>query len=74
MKQLQEFAEAAAHPREEMPAGWKAQASNISRKIMPDLIESISANIANREQFEKGAPCTDPCSQARRWKAVCAHG
>lgn len=44
-----------------MPAAWKAQASYTSHKIMPDLTESISANIAHREQFVKAAP-TAPTS------------
>ena len=40
---------ACTDPREEQPVGWKAQASNASHHIFPDLTERMSANIADRE-------------------------
>lgn len=52
---------AAAHPKEEMPAGGNAQAAYIAHRILPDLTESIAADIAHREQFVK-APPTAPTS------------
>jgi len=47
--------EACRHPREEMPVGWKAKASNLSHHIFPDLTERLSADIADREA-RKAAP------------------
>ncbi len=49
------------HPREELPVGWKAQASSTMHTIFPDLTERLSANIAHHEQMEK-APPTPPTS------------
>jgi short-subunit dehydrogenase len=40
---------ACTDPKEEMPVGPKAHASNISHHIFPDLTERLSANIADRE-------------------------
>lgn len=36
-------------PKEEMPVGWKAHASNVSHHIFPDLTERLSAKIADQE-------------------------
>jgi short-subunit dehydrogenase len=47
---------ASLYPREEVPVGWKARGAYWSHRIAPDLAERISANIAHKEQFEKGAP------------------
>jgi short-subunit dehydrogenase len=47
---------ASVHPREEVPAGWKARTSYWSHRIAPDLTERISANVAHAEQFEKAGP------------------
>jgi short-subunit dehydrogenase/predicted outer membrane protein len=44
------------HPREEMAVGWKAKGSYVSHKILPDLTERISANIAHRWQIETAPP------------------
>jgi len=44
------------HPREELPVGWKAQASYISHKLLPDYTERFSANVAHRQQMEKAGP------------------
>jgi short-subunit dehydrogenase len=44
------------HPREELPVGWKAQASSTFHTIFPDLVEEVSGNIAHSEQMEKAAP------------------
>jgi short-subunit dehydrogenase len=40
---------ACTDPKEEQPVGWKAQASNMSHHLFPDLTERMSANIANSE-------------------------
>jgi short-subunit dehydrogenase len=47
--------EACLKPREEMPVGPKARASDLSHHIFPDLTERLSANIADRESA-KGGP------------------
>lgn len=44
---------ACTDPKEEMPAGPKASASDISHHIMPDLTERMSASLAKKES-EKG--------------------
>jgi short-subunit dehydrogenase len=44
------------HPREELSVGWKAKASYASHKILPDLTERLSANIANKWQIETAPP------------------
>jgi len=41
--------QACTDPQEEHPVGWKAQASNVSHHIFPDLIERLSANVADSE-------------------------
>jgi short-subunit dehydrogenase len=46
----------AAHPSEEVPVGWKAQGACIAHRIAPDVTETISGNIVQREQMQKGAP------------------
>jgi hypothetical protein len=46
----------AGHPSEEVPVGWRAQGAYISHRIAPDIPETISSNIAQPEQVEKGAP------------------
>lgn len=43
------------HPREELPVGWKAQASFSAHHIFPDMVERVSANI-QRAELEKGSP------------------
>jgi short-subunit dehydrogenase len=43
-------------PREEVPVGWKAVASNQFHRLMPDVVERISANIAHRRQIETAPP------------------
>lgn len=40
---------ACTNPKEEYPVGWKAQASNASHYLFPDLTKRISGNIAHRE-------------------------
>tara|TARA_R100001244_G_scaffold72880_1_gene58738 strand:+ start:4681 stop:5604 length:924 start_codon:yes stop_codon:yes gene_type:complete len=40
---------ACTNPREEMPVGIKAHASNIFHQIFPDLTERMSASLAKRE-------------------------
>nr|WP_314255903.1 SDR family NAD(P)-dependent oxidoreductase [uncultured Devosia sp.] len=40
---------ACVHPKEEMPVGPKAHASNISHHLFGDLTERLSADIAHRE-------------------------
>jgi len=45
----------AEHPSKEVPVGWKAQGAYISHRIAPDITETISGNIVQREQMEKGA-------------------
>jgi len=42
-------------PKEEMPVGIKAKASNLSHHMMPDFTERLSANIAKKES-DKGSP------------------
>jgi len=46
---------ASLHPREELPVGWKAQASYSMHHMLPDLTERISANV-QRAELKKGAP------------------
>lgn len=59
MDSAQEVVEAivwvTVHPREELPVGWKAQASSRFHTIFPDLTERLTADIAHREQMEKAA-------------------
>lgn len=50
---------ASVHPREEVPAGWKARAAYWSHRVAPDVTERLSANIAHAEQFEKAGPAPD---------------
>jgi short-subunit dehydrogenase len=47
--------EACLNPREEIPVGPKARASDLSHHLFPDLTERLSANIANRQRA-KGTP------------------
>jgi short-subunit dehydrogenase len=47
---------ASLHPREELSVGWKAKASYASHKILPDLTERMSANIAHKYQIETAPP------------------
>jgi short-subunit dehydrogenase len=56
MKVVDAIVRASLYPSEELPVGWKARAAVWSHKIAPDLTERISANIGQREQFEKAAP------------------
>jgi short-subunit dehydrogenase len=51
------------HPREELPVGWKARASDLSHHLAPDLTERLSANIAHRYQI-KTAPPAPPTTGA----------
>jgi short-subunit dehydrogenase len=44
------------HPREEFPIGWKAEGSNISHHVAPDLTESLSADVSHRMQIETAPP------------------
>jgi short-subunit dehydrogenase len=44
------------HPQEEMPVGWKAMASYASHRVLPDLTERISADIAHHYQIETAPP------------------
>ena len=46
---------ASFHPREELPVGWKAQASYSMHHIFPDLTERISANV-QRAELQKASP------------------
>lgn len=51
--------DACLHPKEEMPVGPKARASDLSHHLLPDLTERLSANIADRERDKgDGAPHT----------------
>jgi short-subunit dehydrogenase len=43
------------HPREELPVGWKAQASFSAHHLFPDLVERVSADI-QRAELNKGSP------------------
>lgn len=52
-KVVEAIVHASLHPREEVPAGWKARGAIWSHKIAPDFTEHISANIAHAEQFDK---------------------
>ncbi len=47
--------QACSNPKEEQPVGWKAHASNVSHHIFPDLTESLTGNIAQRE-IQKADP------------------
>ena len=53
--------EIALDPKEELAVGWKAKASYGSHKLMPDIAERLSANIAHTWQMEDAppAPATD---------------
>jgi short-subunit dehydrogenase len=44
------------HPREELPVGWKARASDLSHHVAPDLTERLSANIAHKYQIKTAPP------------------
>jgi short-subunit dehydrogenase len=46
---------ASIHPQEELPVGWKAHGSYTLHRLLPDLTETLSANIVHRE-MEKGVP------------------
>jgi short-subunit dehydrogenase len=46
---------ASLHPREELPVGWKAQASYSMHHVLPDLTERISANV-QRAELNKASP------------------
>jgi short-subunit dehydrogenase len=46
---------ASIHPREELPVGWKAQASYSMHHVLPDLTERVSANV-QRAELKKAAP------------------
>lgn len=43
------------NPREELPVGWKAQGAVTAHRIVPDLVERVSANI-HRAEIAKGTP------------------
>lgn len=43
------------HPKEELPVGWKAQASTSAYDLFPDLTERVAADI-HRSELEKGSP------------------
>jgi hypothetical protein len=47
--------EACLKPREEMPVGPKARASDLAHHIFPDLTERLSANIAKGESDKGGS-------------------
>lgn len=47
--------DACTNPKEEAPVGWKAQASNASHHLFPDLTERLSGNIADKE-IQKADP------------------
>ncbi|HEX8469571.1 MAG TPA: SDR family NAD(P)-dependent oxidoreductase [Brevundimonas sp.] len=44
------------HPREELPVGWKAKASNDMHHLFPDITERMSGDIAHRWQIETAPP------------------
>jgi len=46
----------AARPSEEVPVGWKAQGAYIAHRIAPDMTKTVSGNIVQHEQMEKGSP------------------
>lgn len=46
----------ALHPREELPVGWKARSSVMSHRLLPDLTEMVSGNIAHKLQMEEAPP------------------
>lgn len=52
---VQAIIHACVDPQEETPVGWKANASNLSHHIFPDLTERLSANIAAHE-VQKAQP------------------
>ncbi|MHB0764905.1 hypothetical protein ACYCFC_11110 [Stutzerimonas sp. NM35] len=52
---VQAIIHACVDPQEETPVGWKANASNLSHHIFPNLTERLSANIAARE-VQKAQP------------------
>ncbi|WP_094543826.1 SDR family NAD(P)-dependent oxidoreductase [Brucella pseudogrignonensis] len=41
--------ECCLNPKAEYPVGWKAKASNLSHRLMPDLTERLSASMAQSE-------------------------
>jgi short-subunit dehydrogenase len=45
---------ACTEPKEDMPVGLTAKASNLSHHLFPDLTERLSANIASREVKKAG--------------------
>lgn len=50
---VKEIVKACTDPKEEVPVGLKARASNVSHHIAPDLTERMSADVARKES-EKG--------------------
>ena len=53
------------HPREELPVGWKAQASVSFHRFFPDLVERVSANI-HRSELAKGTPVPNTSGSLHR--------
>jgi short-subunit dehydrogenase len=44
------------HPREELAVGWKAKGAYFSHRVLPDLTERVSADVAHRVQMETAPP------------------
>jgi short-subunit dehydrogenase len=60
-KVVEVIVRAGEHPREEMPAGWKARASYLSHRLFPDFTESFSGDVADRE-MRKASPAAPTAS------------
>jgi short-subunit dehydrogenase len=43
------------HPKEELPVGWKAQGAVAAHRLLPDLVERVSANV-QRSEIAEGLP------------------
>jgi hypothetical protein len=44
------------NPVEELPVGWKAVGGYASHRMLPDLTERLSADIAHRAQMQEAPP------------------
>lgn len=53
---------ASVHPREELPVGWKAQASVSAHNIFPDLTEVVAADIYHDTQMHDAPAGVPPTS------------
>lgn len=55
-KVIDAILEMARDPKEECPVGWKGKGSFASHKLMPNMTEHISANLAHHYQIETAPP------------------